>query len=142
MNMLDPVNKLSKTHPHEEKQEKWLLREAFKLQLPHEITKREKVQFSDGVGNEWIDALKQFAETSVTDDQMSKAERKYPYQTPTTKEAYLYRQIFTNKFKHDADATVLYIDSSIACSSDKAYEWHEFSVKDPSAKSLHTINKK
>ena len=142
MNMLDPTEKMSKTHPHEEKQEKWLLRDAFKLQLPHQITNREKVQFSDGVGNEWIDGLKEYADKCITDDQMSKAERTYPFQTPTTKEAYLYRQIFTKKFKHEADATVLYIPSSIACSSDKAFEWHKFSVKDPSAQSLHTINKK
>ena len=46
--------------------EKWIVREAFKDFLPPEITWRQKEQFSDGVGYNWIDTLKKMTSESVT----------------------------------------------------------------------------
>ena len=47
-----------------EKKEKWILREAFDTKdmpyLPDEILWRQKEQFSDGVGYNWIDSLKEY----------------------------------------------------------------------------------
>ena len=38
--------------------EKWILRKTFEELLPKEIAWRQKEQFSDGVGYNWIDELK------------------------------------------------------------------------------------
>ena len=38
--------------------EKWILRKTFEDLLPKEIAWRQKEQFSDGVGYNWIDELK------------------------------------------------------------------------------------
>jgi asparagine synthase (glutamine-hydrolysing) len=85
--------------------EKFILREAFDLNddpyLPRDILWRQKEQFSDGVGYNWIDTLRAHAETAVTDAQFARALELYPHNTPQTKEAFFYRQkyasMFTNK---------------------------------------------
>jgi asparagine synthase (glutamine-hydrolysing) len=74
--------------------EKWVLRKAFEDYLPNDIVWRQKEQFSDGVGSTWIDALQAEASRIVSDDELASANRMYPHNTPTTKEAYMYRQIF------------------------------------------------
>jgi asparagine synthase (glutamine-hydrolysing) len=84
-----------KTLESGKKIEKYVLREAFKDgYLPNEILWRQKEQFSDGVGYGWIDGLRRHAEITISDSQMKMAAELYPYNTPKTKEAYLYRQIF------------------------------------------------
>ncbi len=47
--------------------EKWILRKAFEDMLPSEIVWRQKEQFSDGVGYNWIDTLKQLTAEAVSD---------------------------------------------------------------------------
>jgi asparagine synthase (glutamine-hydrolysing) len=74
--------------------EKNILREAFRGWLPDEILWRQKEQFSDGVGYSWIDSLKAHAEARITDRQMASAAERFPIGTPTTKESYVYREIF------------------------------------------------
>jgi asparagine synthase (glutamine-hydrolysing) len=81
--------------------EKWILREAFNQReeqsleyLPNELLWRQKEQFSDGVGYQWIDTLRNIAENEVTDLMMSTAHIYYPINTPRTKEEYRYRTIF------------------------------------------------
>lgn len=88
--------------------EKFVLRKAFQDgYLPDEILWRQKEQFSDGVGYNWIDGLKAHAESVITDDQMKMATDLYPYNTPTTKEAMFYRHIFAEKYsKAQAEKTV------------------------------------
>ncbi|KUJ61875.1 asparagine synthetase B [Flavobacteriaceae bacterium CRH] len=78
--------------------EKYILRKAFDTPedpyLPNEILWRQKEQFSDGVGYSWIDELIEYCATQVTDAQLQGAAAEFPYNSPTTKEAYLYRSIF------------------------------------------------
>jgi asparagine synthase (glutamine-hydrolysing) len=78
--------------------EKYILRKAFDTPeqpyLPDEVLWRQKEQFSDGVGYNWIDTLIEYCASQVTDDQMEQAATLFPYNTPATKEAYYYRTIF------------------------------------------------
>lgn len=78
--------------------EKYILRKAFDTPeqpyLPKEVLWRQKEQFSDGVGYNWIDQLIEYCTMQVTDAQLEAAAEIFPYNTPTTKEAYYYRSIF------------------------------------------------
>lgn len=78
--------------------EKYILRKAFDTPedpyLPEAILWRQKEQFSDGVGYNWIEELIAYCAAQITDEQLENAMTKYPYNSPTTKEAYLYRSIF------------------------------------------------
>lgn len=91
--------------------EKFILREAFNTPddpyLPDSVLWRQKEQFSDGVGYSWIDTLKAIAEKTVSDEDFAKRAELFPYQTPQTKEAFMYRQIYSKFFKHpDAERLV------------------------------------
>ena len=81
--------------------EKYILRKAFDTPdnpyLPSEVLWRQKEQFSDGVGYNWIDQLIEYCSSQVSDEQLAGAATEYPYNSPTSKEAYLYRSIF-NKY--------------------------------------------
>jgi asparagine synthase (glutamine-hydrolysing) len=81
--------------------EKYILRKAFDTPdnpyLPDKVLWRQKEQFSDGVGYNWIDELIEYASSKVRDEELESAQSLFPYNTPTTKEAYFYRTIF-NKF--------------------------------------------
>lgn len=134
MNILSPEAKLSKTHPEGEKRTKWFLRDEFKGHMNEKLRTRTKEQFSDGVGNGWIKALKEHAEQTVhTFDQAAEL---YPYQTPQTKEAFLYRSIFRDLFGEEGEKTVFYTDQTTACSSESATTWSDTFVNDPSAVGL------
>lgn len=93
--LIRPEEKQPKTH---DGVEKYILRKAFDVSenpyLPAEVLWRQKEQFSDGVGYRWIDALIEHASAQVTDAELEKASERFPYNTPTTKEAYYYRSIF------------------------------------------------
>ena len=95
---IQPEEKQPKTHNDIEK---YILRKAFdtpeKPYLPQEVLWRQKEQFSDGVGYKWIDTLIEYCTSQVTDNDFEKAVKLFPYNTPTTKEAFFYRRIF-NKF--------------------------------------------
>ena len=78
--------------------EKHILRECFEAYLPASVAWRQKEQFSDGVGYSWIDTLKEVAAQQVSDQQLETARFRFPYNTPTSKEAYLYREIFEELF--------------------------------------------
>ena len=84
--------------------EKLILREAFENYLPEEILFRQKEQFSDGVGYDWIDTLKALAEKRVTDDQFENASSVFTLNTPLSKEEYHYRKIFNEFFPSDSAA--------------------------------------
>mmetsp|Transcript_79187 Transcript_79187/g.224168 ORF Transcript_79187/g.224168 Transcript_79187/m.224168 type:complete len:600 (+) Transcript_79187:122-1921(+) len=109
--------------------EKWVLRKAFDLPaprdyLPESILWRQKEQFSDGVGYSWIDSVQEYASKHVSDQQMKTAANRFPVKTPRTKEAYLYRSLFAQRFGDNTAAaeTVAWQDS-IACSSEVALRW-------------------
>ena len=54
------------------KMEKYVLRKAFEDYLPANIVWRQKEQFSDGVGYNWIDTLRALASKEVSDEQLKK----------------------------------------------------------------------
>jgi asparagine synthase (glutamine-hydrolysing) len=88
--------------------EKYILRKAFDTPeqpyLPAEVLWRQKEQFSDGVGYNWINRLIDYCSAQVTEEQLEKAATLYPYNTPLTKEAYFYRSIFHKHFPQTAAA--------------------------------------
>ncbi|PQJ67455.1 asparagine synthase B [Photobacterium angustum] len=124
------------------KMEKHILRECFEHYLPESIAWRQKEQFSDGVGYSWIDTLKEVAEEKVTDQQLETAAYRFPYNTPTTKEAYAYREIFEELFPLESAAKCVPGGPSIACSSAKAIEWDESfkNAADPSGRAIAAVH--
>jgi asparagine synthase (glutamine-hydrolysing) len=83
--------------------EKWYLREAFAESgiLPDEVLFRKKEALSDGISNSensWFRIIQYWVETQVTDEEMSLSSKKYPYYSPSTKEAYYYRKVFCSIF--------------------------------------------
>ncbi|WP_158144108.1 asparagine synthase B [Vibrio metschnikovii] len=126
------------------KMEKHILRECFQDYLPDSIAWRQKEQFSDGVGYNWIDTLKSTAEAKISDQQMATAKFRFPYNTPTTKEGYVYREIFEELFPLESAARCVPGGPSVACSSAKAVEWDE-SFKnciDPSGRAVKAVHNK
>ena len=124
------------------KMEKHILRECFEHYLPDSIAWRQKEQFSDGVGYGWIDTLKAVAEEKVTEQQMETAKYRFPYNTPTTKEGYVYREIFEELFPLESAVHCVPGGPSVACSSAKAIEWDE-SFKnciDPSGRAVKNVH--
>ena len=93
--LIKAEEKMPKTY---DGKEKYILRKAFDTPdnpyLPDEVLWRQKEQFSDGVGYNWIDELIEYCSTKVTDEELEKASITFPYNSPTTKEAYFYRSIF------------------------------------------------
>ena len=82
--------------------EKWWLREAFAGTgvLPDAVLWRKKEAFSDGVSGEksWFQIIQEWVDPQVLDEEMAGAALTYPYCSPMTKEAFLYRKIFCEIF--------------------------------------------
>ena len=86
--------------------EKYILRKAFdslnedEKYLPDEILWRQKEQFSDGVGYNWIDKLKEHIENEITDNEFHDSLSNSLYETdkPKNKEELYYRRIFDKLF--------------------------------------------
>ncbi len=118
--------------------EKNVLRECFASYLPESIAWRQKEQFSDGVGYSWIDTLKEVAAAQITDRQLANAHFRFPYNTPSSKEAYFYREIFEELFPLPSAAECVPGGPSVACSSAKAIEWDESfkNMDDPSGRAV------
>ncbi|MCM4161535.1 asparagine synthase B [Antarcticibacterium flavum] len=99
------IEKMPSTHGGVEK---YILRKAFDTPedpfLPAEVLWRQKEQFSDGVGYSWIDSLIEYAKAQVSDAEMQTAAVKYPVNTPATKEAYFYREIFAGFYPQESAA--------------------------------------
>ncbi|MEN9487894.1 MAG: hypothetical protein RL494_159 [Bacteroidota bacterium] len=103
--LVKPEEKQPKTY---DGKEKYILRKAFDTPdnpyLPAEVLWRQKEQFSDGVGYSWIDQLIEYCASKVTDEQLDSAKELFPYNTPTTKEAYFYRTIFHKYYPQQSAA--------------------------------------
>ncbi|VXB68881.1 asparagine synthetase B [Flavobacterium sp. 9AF] len=125
-----------------ERMEKWVLRKAFEDMLPESVAWRQKEQFSDGVGYSWIDTLKELVAKEITDEQLANAKYKFPIQTPTSKEEYYYRSIFTEHFPSDAAALSVPQEASVACSTKVALEWDEAfkNLNDPSGRAVANVH--
>jgi asparagine synthase (glutamine-hydrolysing) len=137
---LNPKDKLSGSR---QRMEKWILRKAFEDMLPESVAWRQKEQFSDGVGYNWIDTLKNMASSLVSDEQFTKAAKRFPGNTPMSKEEYYYREIFEDLFPSDSAAKTVPSAPSIACSTPIALEWDEAFKKmiDPSGRAVKSVHK-
>jgi asparagine synthase (glutamine-hydrolysing) len=124
------------------KMEKQILREAFSDLLPQDMCWRQKEQFSDGVGYGWIDSLKDLAEKRVSDEQMMNAQFRFPVNTPLTKEAYFYREIFAQHFPSQSAAQTVPGGKSVACSTETALAWdRQFQeLADPSGRAVTSVH--
>src|SRR5688572_20920478 len=122
--------------------EKAVLREAFEGVLPESILWRQKEQFSDGVGYGWIDGLKAHADQAVGDREFAAAAARFPFNTPLTKEAFLYRRIFERHFPGEACAATVPGGKSVACSSSAALAWDPAfaGAADPSGRAVADVH--
>lgn len=121
--LCEPTEKSSKTNASslgDGRLPKQLLRDAYKEELPQSIIDRIRVDNQFGVSCEWADALKKHAEETVSDWMLSNADTLFPYNPPTSKEAYLYRSIFSSHFPDQSIAKTVpggNGDSKIGCFS-------------------------
>ena len=121
---LNPSDKMNILLPDgSQRIEKWIIRKAFEDLLPAEICWRQKEQFSDGVGYNWIDTLKKMTEEKISDAEFARRENRFPINPPKTKEEYYYREIYSSLFPSDSAAKVVPQEAGVACSTQKALEW-------------------
>lgn len=127
---------------NQERMEKWVVRKAFEKYLPESVAWRQKEQFSDGVGYNWIDTLKEVVEAAVSDEQMANAQFRFPKQTPQNKEEFYYRSIFEEHFPSETAALCVPSVPSVACSTPIALEWDEAfkNMNDPSGRAVAKVH--
>ena len=137
---IDPKNKMIGP----DKMEKSILRKAFQGYLPEEIINRQKEQFSDGVGYNWIDTLKSIVDEKISDSEFQDVKNIFPLNTPMNKEEYFYRTIFSKYFSSDEAALSVPSVPSIACSSEIAIEWDKSfkNINDPSGRAVTEVHNK
>ncbi|MCD8413171.1 asparagine synthase B [Tenacibaculum finnmarkense] len=125
-----------------QRMEKWVIRKAFEDMLPESVAWRQKEQFSDGVGYDWIDTLKEVVDKEVTDEQLANAKFRFPIQTPTNKEEFYYRSIFEEHFPSDTAALSVPQEASVACSTAIALEWDEAfkNMNEPSGRAIMSVH--
>lgn len=124
--------------------EKKIVREAFVDMLPENVTWRQKEQFSDGVGYNWIDTLKEMTTALVSDEQMEKAFERFPINPPRNKEEYYYRSIFEEHFPSESAARTVPSVPSVACSTLEALKWDASfqNMNDPSGRAVKDVHEK
>jgi asparagine synthase (glutamine-hydrolysing) len=107
--------------------EKYILREAFADLLPSEIVWRQKEQFSDGCGYDWIDTLKKYTSNLFS---VENAEDVW------------YKTIFNRYFPSDICDNLIPIGKSIACSTSEIMHWDKNfnNMNDPSGRSVKGIH--
>ena len=127
---------------NKDRMEKWVLRKSFENYLPDSVAWRQKEQFSDGVGYDWIDSLKELVNKEVCDDMFKNAKFTFPFQTPMSKEEYYYRSIFESHFPSETAAKTVPSVPSIACSTPIALEWDKSfkNMNDPSGRSISNVH--
>lgn len=135
---INPADKMT----GKDKMEKWILRKAFEDCLPAEIVWRQKEQFSDGVGYNWINSLKELTAAAVSDEQLANAHYRFPVHPPRSKEEYYYRSIFHEHFPSDTAAACVPSVPSVACSSAEALAWDASfqNMNDPSGRAVKGIH--
>ena len=135
---LNPVQKMCPGHT----MEKQIVREAFTEMLPASVAWRQKEQFSDGVGYNWIDTLKQVTGEAVSDEQLAHAAERFPINPPRNKEEYYYRSIFTEHFPSESAARSVPSVPSVACSSAEALTWDKAfaNMNEPSGRAVSDVH--
>jgi len=109
--------------------EKYLLRQAIsstKL-LPEDIVWRPKEAFSDGVGYNWVNGMRDYAEKCISSEKWDARHTNYPLLTPHTKEALLYREIYEEFYARQCEPMPDYYWLP---------KWSENKTGDPSARVL------
>ncbi len=142
---LNPTDKMNIKLPDgKQRIEKWILRKAFEDMLPADICWRQKEQFSDGVGYNWIDTLKKMTEEKVSDAEFARRENRFPVNPPKTKEEYYYREIYSRLFPSDSAAKVVPHEAGVACSTAKALEWDAAwkNMDEPSGRAIAGVHDK
>ena len=142
---LNPSDKMNiRLSNGKQRMEKWILRKAFEDMLPEEICWRQKEQFSDGVGYNWIDTLKKMTEEKVSDAEFARRENRFPVNPPKTKEEYYYREIYSKLFPSDSAAKVVPHEAGVACSTAKALEWDAAwkNMDEPSGRAIAGVHDK
>lgn len=124
--------------------EKWVLRKAFEDLLPESVVWRQKEQFSDGVGYNWIDSLKKLTEEQVSDTDMAHAAERFPVNPPRNKEEYYYRSIFEEHFPSATAAQSVPSIPSVACSTAEALAWDSSfqNLNEPSGRAVKNVHVK
>lgn len=139
---VDPIEKMcdvkDKPDGIHRRIEKYILRKAFDTPenpyLPESVLFRQKEQFSDGVGYDWVDGLKDYASEVITDQMWASKAQRFPVDPPRTREYYLLRSWFEEQFKSKNALETVPRELSIACSTPEAIEW------DPEWKNMHEIS--
>ncbi len=142
---LNPSDKMNIKMPDgKQRMEKWILRKAFEDLLPESIAWRQKEQFSDGVGYNWIDTLKEVTNSKVSDAEFAQREKRFPVNTPSTKEEYYYREIYEKLFPSPTAALCPPHEAGVACSTAKALEWDEAwkNANEPSGRAIAAVHEK
>ena len=142
---LNPTDKMNIKMPDgKQRIEKWIIRKAFEDMLPDSIAWRQKEQFSDGVGYNWIDTLKKMTEEKVSDAEFARRENRFPVNPPKTKEEYYYREIYSRLFPSDSAAKVVPHEAGVACSTAKALEWDAAwkNMDEPSGRAIAGVHDK
>ena len=84
------------------------MRKAFDTgsYLPDDVLWRQKEQFSDGVGYSWVDGLKAYVDTQISNEEfgviVEKAKEDNTY-VPKSKEELFYRNIFDKLYQKNGD---------------------------------------
>ncbi|HPF03475.1 MAG TPA: asparagine synthase B [Bacteroidales bacterium] len=125
-----------------DKMEKWILRKTFEDLLPASVAWRQKEQFGDGVGYNWINTLRKLADDNVSDEQLKNAKYRFPINPPLCKEEYLYRSIYSEHFPSDSAAACVPSVPSVACSTAEALAWDASlnNIIDPSGRSVQNVH--
>ena len=78
----------------------------------------------------------------LSDAELANARFRFPYNTPATKEAYLYRALFEAHFPQDWAAQCVPGGPSVACSTAAALEWDPSlrNVVDPSGRAVQAVH--
>lgn len=105
-----------KMHLNDSNIEKKILRDAFYTSnlLPDDILMRRKEQFSDGVGYDWIDRMKEIAEHEISENLRGRS-----------KESILYERIFETYYPSQACKSTVPVNPSISCSTEHVIHWNK-----------------
>ena len=80
----------------------------------------------------------------VSDAEFAQREKRFPVNTPKTKEEYYYREIYSRLFPSNSAALCVPHEAGVACSTAKALEWDEAWKKmdEPSGRAISGVHEK
>lgn len=142
---IDPIDKMQYLVDQTQnkgfsKIEKWILRKAFDVgedpYLPKSVLFRKKERFSDGVGHQWVDQLRDHANRVITDEMWNQRAKIFPEDIPLTKEYFLLQSIFNEFFPNKEALNTVPKGLTLSKSSRDGLDF------EPSWKSVHEFSKK